>query len=63
MSSYKKPEKIASDIKEVDDEKTNNNKAPQGLIRDTKITETKNDSNHNNNDEGFAATKGIKFKF
>ncbi len=62
MSSLKKPEKIASEIKEVDDEKTLNAKAPQGLIKDSKKNESKeknkNDNNQNtNNDEDLSAPK------
>lgn len=66
MSSLKKPEKIASDIKEVDDEKTVNAKAPQGLIKDSKKNESKeknkNDNNNiNNNDDDLSAPKSNLF--
>lgn len=59
MSSYKKPEKITSNTREVDDEKNTNNKAPQGLIKDSK-----KESQENNNNEGLAAPKntGNKIK-
>ena len=56
MSSYKKPEKLASDIKEVDDEKISNNKAPQGLIKDSQKSDIKNKSN---NDDDLSAPKSI----
>jgi len=55
MSSYKKPEKITSNTREVDDEKVSNNKAPQGLIKDSKKNESQ-EKNENNN-EGLAAPK------
>ena len=60
MSSYKKPEKIASNIREVDDEKNSNNKVPQGLIRDSKKNEGK-EKNDDQNDEGLAAPKSNNF--
>ena len=55
MSSYKKPEKITSNTREVDDEKNSNNKAPQGLIKDSKKSESQ--EKHDNNNEGLAAPK------
>jgi len=71
MSSLKKPEKITSDIKEVDDEKNVNVKAPQGLIKDSKKNENKeknkndNINNNDNNDNDLTAPKSKlkKFKF
>ena len=53
MSSYKKPEKITSNTSEVDDEKNSNNRAPQGLIKDSK----KSESQEKNDNEGLAAPK------
>lgn len=57
MSSYKKPEKITSNTREVDDEKNNNSKAPQGLIKDNK-KESQEKSDKNN--DGLAAPKSKK---
>jgi len=57
MSSLKKPEKIASEIKEVDDEKNANAKAPQGLIKDSKKSESKEKNKNDNNDEDLSAPK------
>lgn len=62
MSSLKKPEKIASEIKEVDDEKNTNSKAPQGLIKDSKKSESKEKNKNENNDEDLSAPKSIAKK-
>ncbi len=61
MSSLKKPEKLTSEIKEVDDEKFSNTKAvPQGLIKDTKKNDSKDkNKKENNNDEELSAPKSI----
>lgn len=61
MSSLKKPEKIASDIKEFDDEKNVNAKAPQGLIKDSKKNESKEKNKNENNDEDLSAPKSKEF--
>lgn len=55
MSSLKKPEKFASEIKEVDDDKKINSKAPQGLIKDSNKNEIK--EKNKNNDEDLSAPK------